>query len=248
MTHTIFLQLAQTEALSGEGIHSLWDFVTKGGPTMYVIMLCSLVALTIIVERSIILRRKYVVPSDFAAAIRGMGNDRARALELCDANGSPLANVIAAVIRRRGEGPASLREAVTGAGARELVRLRARMRILGALPQTATMLGLLGTVFGMIKTFQAVAASGQSLGKTEMLAKGIFEAWTCTAAGILVAIFVLIAYHTLMGKIDAVAVELDKAAEEFIHAETAATTVVKSADAPREPVAAPGALAVAAGS
>jgi biopolymer transport protein ExbB len=247
MTYAVLLQLGQTDALSGQGIHSVWDFVMKGGPTMYVILLCSLVALTIIVERSIILRRRYVAPRDFAAAIRGMGNDRTRALELCEANGSPLANVIAAVIRRRGEGPAALREAVTSAGSRELVRLRARMRLLGALPQVATMLGLLGTVFGMIKTFQSVAASGQSLGKTEMLAKGIFEAWTCTAAGILVAIVVLIAYHTLMGRIDAAAVELDKAAEEFIHAETSGA-VVKAAESPREPAPAPPTLAVAVGS
>lgn len=245
MSQMIFLQLAQADALSGQGIHSVWDFVTKGGPTMYVILLCSLVALTIIVERSIVLRRKYVAPRDFAAAIRGMGNDRTRALELCEANCSPLANVIAAIIRRRGEGPAALREAVIGAGARELVRLRARMRLLGALPQVATMLGLLGTVFGMIKTFQSVAASGQSLGKTEMLAKGIFEAWTCTAAGILVAIVVLIAYHTLMGRIDAAAVELDKAAEEFMHAETSGAAVTKNVEAPRE---AQTPLAMAAGS
>jgi biopolymer transport protein ExbB len=247
MTDAILLPLAQADALSGQGIHSVWDFVMKGGPTMYVILLCSLVALTIIVERSIVLRRKFVAPRDFAAAIRGMGHDRSRALELCEANGSPLANVIAAIIRRRGEGTAALREAVVGAGARELVRLRARMRVLGALPQVATMLGLLGTVFGMIKTFQSVAASGQSLGKTEMLAKGIFEAWTCTAAGILVAIVVLVAYHALMSRIDAAAVELDKAAEEFMHAETP-TPAVKTAEAPREAAPTAGTLAVAVGS
>lgn len=240
--------LAQTEALKGEGIQSVWDFVQKGGPTMIVILLCSLVAVTIIVERSIVLRRRFVVPRDFFAAVRGFSNDRARALELCEANGSPLANVVAAVIRRRGEGANAAREAVASAGARELVRLRARMRLLGAMPQASTMLGLLGTVFGMIKTFQAVAASGQSLGKTEMLAKGIFEAWTCTAAGILVALFVLTAYHILMGRIDAAAVELDKAAEEFLYADPALTSAEKDAERPRDlPLATPP-LAVAAGS
>lgn len=240
--------LAQTEALKGEGIQSVWDFVQKGGPTMIVILLCSLVAVTIIVERSIVLRRRFVAPPDFFSAVRGFSNDRARALELCEANGSPLANVVAAIIRRRGEGVSAAREAVASAGARELVRLRARMRVLGAMPQASTMLGLLGTVFGMIKTFQSVAASGQSLGKTEMLAKGIFEAWTCTAAGILVALFVLTAYHILMGRIDAAAVELDKAAEEFLYADPALASAAKDVEKPRDvPLATPP-LAVAAAS
>ncbi len=241
------IMLAQTEALKGEGIHSVWDFVQKGGPTMIVILLCSLVAVTIIVERSIVLRRRFVAPRDFLAAVRGFSHDRTRALELCDANGSPLANVIATIIRRRDEGATAAREAVASAGARELVRLRARMRLLGAMPQASTMLGLLGTVFGMIKTFQSVAASGQSLGKTEMLAKGIFEAWTCTAAGILVAICVLTAYHILMGRIDAAAVELDKAAEEFLYADSTHASAVKDAEKVRDaPIATPP-LAVAAG-
>lgn len=200
-----------------EKIDSVWDFVVKGGPTMAAIILCSLVALTVIVERAIVLRRRAVAPPDFAAALKGMASDRSRALEYCRANGSPLANVLAAVIQRRGEPRESIERAVRDAGGRELVRLRTRMRMLSALPQVSTMLGLLGTIFGMIKTFQAVATSGQSLGKTEMLAKGIFEAWTCTAAGLLVAIPVLVAYHVLMGRIDAAAVILDKAASEWIH-------------------------------
>jgi biopolymer transport protein ExbB/TolQ len=78
------------------------------------------------------------------------------------------------------------------------------------------MLGLLGTIFGMIKTFQAVAVSGQTLGKTEVLARGIFEAWTNTAAGLLVAIPVLIAFHVLMGRIDDAAVALDRTAGEWL--------------------------------
>jgi biopolymer transport protein ExbB len=112
-----------------------------------------------------------------------------------------------------------MQKAASEAGRRELVRLRHRMRLLGALPQVATMLGLLGTVLGMIKTFQAVAASGQSLGKTELLARGIFEAWANTAAGLLVAIPVLIAYHALLGRIDARIVELDRAATDWIESE-----------------------------
>jgi len=78
------------------------------------------------------------------------------------------------------------------------------------------MLGLFGTILGMIKTFQAIAVSGQSLGKTELLARGIFEAWACTAAGLMVAIPTLIMYHVLMGRIDARVADLDRIASDFI--------------------------------
>lgn len=204
------------------GIQSVWDFVIKGGPTMAVIGLCSLVALTVISERLVVLRRRSVVPPDFVTGLNAIAGDRAKALEYCKANGSPAANVLMAALRRRGDSMEGVEKAVEEAGRRELVRLRQRMRLLSVLPQVSTMLGLLGTIFGMIKTFQAVAASGQSLGKTELLAKGIFEAWTCTAAGLLVAIPVLIAYHTLMGRIDSLMVALDKTAEEFVEDERAA--------------------------
>ena len=204
---------------SAGGIQSVWDFVIKGGPTMAVIGLCSLVALTVIAERLVVLRRRSVVPPDFVTGLNAIAGDRTKAMEYCRTNGSPAANVLLAALKRRGEAMDSVEKAVEEAGRRELVRLRLRMRLLSVLPQVSTMLGLLGTIFGMIKTFQAVAASGQALGKTELLAKGIFEAWTCTAAGLLVAIPVLITYHVLMGRIDALMVALDKAADDFVEDE-----------------------------
>lgn len=203
----------------GAKIESVWDFVVKGGPTMAMIAACSLVALAVIVERSVLLRRRLVVPPRFLSNLRTVAGDRSKALEVCQSESAPIARILAAVIRRRGQSAEALEKAVENVGSREVIGLRKRMRLLSALPQVSTMLGLLGTIFGMIKTFQAVAASGQALGKTELLAKGIFEAWTNTAAGLLVAIPVLIAYHLLMGRIDALAVEMDRAAADWIERE-----------------------------
>lgn len=207
---------------SAGGIQSVWDFVVKGGPTMAVIGLCSLIALTVIVERLIVLRRGGVIPRDFVTGLNAIAADRTRAMDFCKANGSSAAKVLMAALRRRGESIEVIEKAAEEAGRRENVRMRQRMRLLGALPQVSTMLGLLGTIFGMIKTFQAVAASGQALGKTELLAKGIFEAWTCTAAGLLVAIPTLIAFHYLMGRIDQLVVELEQLAVDFVEDERAA--------------------------
>jgi biopolymer transport protein ExbB len=199
---------------------SVWDFAVKGGPTMIIIAICSLIALAIIVERLLLTRRAAVVPPAFMEGLRSAARDRS--LDLCRASASPIANILAAAVRQRGHSLEAMQKAAAEAGRRELVRLKHRMRLLGALPQVATMLGLLGTILGMIKTFQAVAASGQSLGKTELLARGIFEAWANTAAGLLVAIPVLIAYHALLGRIDARIVELDRAATDWIESESQA--------------------------
>lgn len=194
---------------------SVWDFVLKGGPTMAVIALCSLLALSIIAERLIISRRSAVAPRDLVSNLKAVG-DPARTLDMCRANTSPLARILLPAIKHRSEAMEAIQKAVADAGRREVARLRHRMRLLSALPQVATMLGLLGTILGMIKTFQAVAASGQSLGKTELLARGIFEAWANTAAGLLVAIPTLIAYHAILGRIDARSSELDRAATDWI--------------------------------
>ncbi|TWT40000.1 colicin uptake protein TolQ [Phycisphaerae bacterium RAS1] len=227
LVQSAWLILAQTAPVAAAPeaafkLESVWDYAVRGGPTMAVIAACSLVALTVIVERFIILRRGRVIPAAFLPGLGAAGRDRKRALDYCRAANSPVGRVLAAAAGRIDEGREATEKAVDDAGRRELVRLRQRMRLLGALPQVSTMLGLLGTIFGMIKTFQAVATSGQSLGKTEMLARGIFEAWTCTAAGLLVAIPVLIFYHVLHGRIDARMVDLDQAAtdwvEEALHA------------------------------
>lgn len=210
------LTLAQQTGAAPPAL-TIWDFAVKGGPTMIMIGACSLVALAVIVERLILTRRRAVAPADFAANVKTTAAaDPIRALDLCKSSKTLIAPILATAIRHRAEPADFIKQAVTETGKREIVRLRHRMRLMSALPQVATMLGLFGTILGMIKTFQAVAASGQSLGKTELLARGIFEAWACTAAGLMVAIPTLIMYHVIQGRIDARIADLDRLATEFI--------------------------------
>ncbi len=222
----LLAQLAQTAPTGAAQppiqLQSVWDFVVRGGPTMIAIGLCSLIALTVVVERFVVLSRRNVIPKNFLAGLKAVSSDRRQALAFCEADASPMAQILHTAIRQRGKSVETIEKSVREAGARVLVGLRRRMRLISALPQVSTMLGLLGTIFGMIKTFQAVATSGQSLGKAELLARGIFEAWTNTAAGLLVAIPVLVVYQVLMSKIDALAVELDRTAEEWIEQECSA--------------------------
>ncbi len=219
---------------AGASTMSVWDFAVKGGPTIIVIALCSLVALAVIVERLLLTRRSAVAPGTLVPSLKAE-SDPAKALELAKANASPLGRILTPALRHRDQSVESIKKSVTEVGRRELTRLKHRMRLLGALPQVCTMLGLLGTILGMIKTFQAIATSGQSLGKTELLARGIFEAWANTAAGLLVAIPVLVAYHALLGRIDARAAELDRIASEWIE-ENASSIPARVEVRPASPV------------
>ena len=224
-----FMILAQTAAPPAPSdagalqVNSTFDFLMKGGWPMAPNALCSLVALAIIVERALVLRRARVIPRSFVARLTQAAGDRQKSLELCRKDGSPIARILEVAIRRSNEPQELLEKHVEEAGAREVVHLRHHMRLLSALPQVSTMLGLLGTVFGMIKTFTAVASTSEALGKTETLAKGIYEAWTCTAAGLMVAIPVLVAYHWLMGRIDTLVADIDRTVVDYLEQEKART-------------------------
>lgn len=195
---------------------TIFELVMQGGLVMAPIAVCSIIALTIIVERIVVTRRSRVIPPAFLAALPERLEDKERVIAAAKANGSPIANIIAVAARRIDAPPAILEKRVEEAGLREVVVLRRRMRVLSALPQVSTMLGLLGTIFGMIRTFRAVAASGAALGKTELLARGIHEAWVATAAGLLVAIPVMIAYHALQGRIDSLVAEIDRVIRDWL--------------------------------
>lgn len=225
--HALISTVPLGAATGGFSASSVFELVLKGGWIMVPIGLCSLVALTIIVERFFVLRASRVAPPSLVSSLAPMKDDPERVGAVCAGNDSPLAAVLLAAIKSRGQPRAARDRLIEEAGQRQVVRFRHRMRLLSALPQSATMLGLLGTVFGMIRTFTVVAASGESLGKTEKLAQGIYEAWTATAAGLVVAIPTLLCYHMLMARIDNAAALLDRHASEWLDNE--ATPAVKPA-------------------
>ncbi len=210
-------------------VQSVWDFVVKGGPVMIPIGLCSLVAMTIIIERLTSLRRHNIIPGDFFAHLKGLlkdgGVNKGEALAYCQSNGSPLANILAAGIKRLSEPLERLEKHIQEAGEREVVKLRKYLRLLSVLGSIAPLLGLLGTITGMITAFQTVAASAEALGRTELLAKGIYEAMITTAAGLMVAIPVVLSYHGLSARIDHLVAEMDQMTVEFMEAYAQPKTV-----------------------
>lgn len=202
-------------------LQSIWDLVVKGGPVMVPIGICSLVALAVLIERCVSLRRRKLIPPDFVAGLRALVARRAapsEALAFCQSSDSPLARVVSAGLKHMGEPVERLEKQVEEAGQREVLKLRKYLRVLAVVGSVSTLLGLLGTIMGMINAFQTVAASGEALGRTELLAKGIYEALITTAAGLIVAIPVIIAYHWIAARIDGIVAEIDRQTLEIAEA------------------------------
>lgn len=205
---------ASDGASSELAVQSVWDFVVKGGPMMVPIGLCSLVVAAVALERFISLRRTRVIPAGFEEEALGQ-IDRGGVLgagEWCRGHGSPVARICAAGLSRLPLGIDAAERHAVEAGGREVQLLRRRLRALAVVASVAPLMGLLGTIFGMIRAFQTVALSGEALGRTELLARGIYEAMITTAAGLLVAIPALVLHHWLTARIESLVGDMDRVA------------------------------------
>lgn len=218
MPQLIVLAQAETPPDEISLVGSVWELIVKGGILMIPIAVCSFVALAVLVERAVSLRRLRVLPAALLgrvrAAVRTGDHDDAR--RACEADGSPLATLLGVALRHRGQPRRAVEGAVSQAGERVVFGLRRFTRVLTTIVAVAPMLGLLGTIFGMISAFQTVAASAEALGRTEALATGIYEALVTTAAGLLVAIPALLGYHWTAARVDRLMVDLDAALHAFL--------------------------------
>lgn len=219
MNEAVTLLLAQASAPPSLG--SVFALAIKGGIMMVPIGICSLLVVAIVVERSAVLRRGRVVPPAFtedlkaAADLRGQAAaDAARAL--CEGADHPAARVIAAGLAKLGHTPEVVEKHIAAAGEAEVYAMRTRVRALSIIAALAPLLGLTGTIFGMIRAFATVAESGDNLGRAELLAGGIYEAMITTAAGLLVAMPTIVLYHWLSGRIERLTRDLDALAVWFV--------------------------------
>jgi biopolymer transport protein ExbB len=195
---------------------TLWELFLAGGPVMFTLLAASVIAIAIIFERLVSLRRSAVIPPGFTAGLLGVFKDpvedRQQALAYCKQSDSALARVVAAGLGRLPRGPAAAEKAMEDAGANEALRLRRNIRMLYAIGSVATLLGLIGTIAGMIKAFQVAAGGG--MGKAELLAKGIYEAMVCTFGGLAVAIVCTFAYYFFLGRIERLVGDMNEALAE----------------------------------
>jgi biopolymer transport protein ExbB len=184
-------------------LQSLFDMVASGGPVMIPIGLCSIVALTYAVERSLRLRTGNLGSAAFGRSLTStvMESGPKKGLELCASRPNSLSRVFTAGLMRWNSPVLEREKALEDAGAREVKALSANLRPLVVVGMIAPLLGLLGTVWGMIEAFSNIALK-EGLGKPELLASGISQALITTATGLAIAIPAQAAYFYFKAKID----------------------------------------------
>ncbi len=192
------------------------DLIMKGGVFMYPIIFCSIIALAVFLERLWVLRRKHILPSEF---IRNVGEllkqqKVSEALFLCQGDTSSISNIFSAGLRNIGRGMWLVKEAVVDRGGREAVILEKRVGILATIANLTPLLGLLGTVSGMIKTFNVISIQG--VGDPAALAGGIAEALITTATGLCVAIPTLVCHRIIRDKAESLIFEMEENSMKII--------------------------------
>lgn len=179
----------------------------------------TLIALWFSVERLVVLKRNRVIPKPFVERflqhLRQGKLDRDTALKLCEQSDSPVSAVFAHGVRKWGKSSVEVEQAIIDGGERQVSQLREHLRVLNGVATVTPLVGLLGTVIGMIQSFNDLANAG-AMENASQLAVGIALALLTTASGLMIAIPSLIMYMFLSGRVDALVMEMDHLAQGVV--------------------------------
>jgi biopolymer transport protein ExbB len=197
----------------------LKTYLVGGGTIGFVIILFSVVSLALVIEHIVNIKRDKIVPPDLIDEIEGLfeNEEYQEALELCESpeNQNFLTNVLAAGLPKINAGFETMKAAMDERGEEEAIRLQQKIGYLSLIANIAPMLGLFGTVSGMIEAFQTIAAKGASVTPAD-LANGISKALVTTFLGLLVAIPTMVAYFFFRNKVVRVTLEINGIADELV--------------------------------
>lgn len=191
------------------------ELMKKGGPVMWIILICSLLALFIFLLKVFQFHRDEIGVREL---LRGLFNVLKRdgiveALTLCDNTPGPVARILGAGILAHQRGDEDIRRAIDEAALEELPKLERHIRMFGTLCYIMPLLGLLGTVLGMLGTFESIGAVGNFT--TEAIGKPIWQALLTTAAGLTITIPCHVGYNYLVARVESMILDMEKAALEL---------------------------------
>ncbi len=194
-----------------------YEFFLEGGILMWPILATSIVALAIAIERFFTLRRATIDTRELMDTMRTVlrQNRPREAIEICDETDVPVARILKAGILKYNRTKEDIREAIQDAGNLEIPRLERYLPALGTCATIAPLLGLLGTVQGMIKAFAQIQ-NKQGLVNPSDLADGIGNALVTTAAGLTVAIPALVIYNYYMTRVENMVLEMEISSSELV--------------------------------
>jgi len=201
------------------------DYMQKGGPLMWLILFCSVIAVAVFAERLMYFHRATIRVGEF---LRGLANliqrrNFAEALHECAGTPGPVARVIHAAVLRHDAPREELREIVQEAGQLEVPRLERNLNLLATIAFVAPLIGLLGTVTGLIETFVTIS-SHSGLASSTDISSGIYRCLLTTAAGLVVCIPSFVAYSYLSSRVNALMHDIERGGIEIVHLITSRRT------------------------
>lgn len=192
------------------------EFIQQGGIVMYFLLAASVLSLTIIIERGWSLRRAVVIPlgevKKIEAAVRS--GDVKSAMQTCQGHNTAMSRILWVALANRGVHRSVIKEILEESGRQEVAHMDRFIGVLGVIAAVSPLLGLLGTVIGMIEVFQQISLVG--VGKADVLAGGISKALNTTAFGLSVAIPSLVAYRFYESRVDRFVLEIEQHALRFV--------------------------------
>jgi biopolymer transport protein ExbB len=196
----------------------MFDYMEKGGPMMWPILFCSVLAGAVFLERITYFHRITVRVGEFMRGLANLIEHRrfAEAQMECASTPNPVTRVIHAAILRHQATRSELKDIVTEAGQLEVPRLERRLGLLATIAFVAPLLGLLGTVIGLIDAFVKVSAQSGFAGSAD-IASGIYQSLLATAAGLIVAIPSAVGYSYLSARVNALMHDLERAGIEIVN-------------------------------
>lgn len=212
---------------------NLLDMMWRGGIMMWPILLCSVIAVYVVIERLFALRRAQMDAGQFLLKLKSIyrHGDTNAVLSYCSQKDAPIANIVRRGILKHGQGDAKVREAVENAGREEVFHLERGLSMLASIGGVAPMLGFLGTVTGMIAAFQVIEQASGIVNPTS-LAAGIWEALLTTAFGLIVGIPALVAYNYFVSRVRRLVQDMEVTSNEFLDMVEQGTMPAANGDEP----------------
>lgn len=199
----------------------MWEMFQKGGPIMWPILVCSLVAFVIVIERVLYLKKASVDVKKFSSQIaRTVKRNRIMdGIDLCEKTPGPIANILKEGLLKHDRPRTEIREAVEDSSVHEVPLLERNLPVLATIAHITPLLGLLGTVAGMVEAFQVIQEKSTAITPVNPgdLAGGIWEALLTTVFGLCVAIPAYVAYNYLVSRVDGFVLDMEKSATDLLN-------------------------------
>ena len=192
--------------------------LANGGLVFWLILFISTVAIVVFVERFLHYHRAQINSTEFLNGVRNVlrRDNVVEAISICDATPGPVARLVKTAILNRDNGRERISEALEDAGLAEVPRLEEKLNLLATIAQISPLLGLVGTIIGLMQTFNGIEEAGM-MAHAGQLSSGVWKALICAGAGLAVAIPVHAAYNYLVSRVNSIVLDMERSATEIVH-------------------------------